>query len=161
MTRQYAGTSLTPLQRYLFPPLPPMFIPGRTPANNCTHCGTLMHMTNECMSHAMTVVQAATRRLKVRGFRFITPDIHQYGKRQRTHAGPGWSHLVTIGYNDCGTVSFETGIAHLPNPTCVEDSGTFVEFRRSSHTNQAPVVTTAVTPTPCHYERKDVAWLYQ
>ena len=105
--------------------------------------------------------QAATKGLTARGFRLTTPDIHQYGKRQRTHAGPGWSHLVTVGYNDCGTLFFETGIAHLPNPTCVEDSGTFVEFRRSCHTDQALVATIAVTPTPYHYERKDLAWLYQ
>ena len=55
---------------------------------------------------------------------------------------------------------FEKGIANLPNPTCVEDSRTFVEFRRSSPTDLAPVVTIAVTPTPYHYERKDLTWLF-
>ena len=48
----------------------------------------------------------------------------------------------------------------MPDPTCVEDSGTFVEFCRSSHADQAPVVTIAVTPTPYHYERKDLTWLF-
>ena len=86
--------------------------------------------------------------LKQRGFVLTGPDITQHGKRQRMHAGPGWSHLPIVGYNDSGTLYFETGIAHLPNPACIEDSGTFVEFRKSSHTDQAPVITIAVTPMP-------------
>ena len=65
---------------------------------------------------------------------------------------------MTIGYKSCGALYFQKGIANLPNPTCVEDNGTFVEFRRSSNTDQAPVATIAVTPTPYHYERKDLTW---
>ena len=87
-----------------FPTLPPMFIPGRTPAKNCSHCGAHMHMTNECMSHAVFVVQRASQKLKARGLKFLTPNIHQYETRQRPHAGPGWSHIVTVGCKGCGTV---------------------------------------------------------
>ena len=107
----------------LFPPLPPMLFPGWSPAKYCSHCGTNVHKTNECVSHAMKIVQSAARSLKQRGFKSITPDITQHGKRQRMHAGPGWSHPLTVRYNDSGTLYCETGIAHLsssaslPTPT--------------------------------------------
>ena len=125
-----------------------MFILTWSPAEHCSHCNSSMHGTSECMPHAMQMVQSAARCLKLRGFDFTGPDIHQHGKRQRLHAGPGWSHLSTIGYGEVGTMYFEIGISRLPNPACVEDSGTFVVFRKSSHTDQASVITVAVTPTP-------------
>ena len=106
-----------------FPPFCPMFIPTWSPAEYCSHCGANMHRTNGCMSHAMQIVQSAARCLKLTGFVFTGPDINQHGKRQRLHAGPGWSHLPTIGYGEVGTMYFETGISGLPNPACVEDSG--------------------------------------
>ena len=56
---------------------------------------------------------------------------------------------------------FEIGIGRLPNPACVEDSGTFVGFRKSTHTDQASVITVAVTPTPYMRKQKDLEWLYQ
>ena len=108
-----------------FPPLPPMYIPRRSPAKNCSHCGTHMHTTEECMSHAVLIVHRASQKVEAKGFRFLTPSVYRYETRQRPHAGPGWSHVVPIGFNNCGTLHFEKGIANRPNPTCVEDSGTF------------------------------------
>ena len=107
------------------------------------------------------MVQSATKCLKIRGFHFTGPDINQHGKRQRSHAGPGWSCLPTIGYGEVAIMYFEIGIRRLPNPACIEDSGTFVEFRKSTHTDQASVITVAVTPTPYIREQRDLEWSYQ
>ena len=55
---------------------------------------------------------------------------------------------------------FEVGISRLPHPARVEESGTFVEFRKSTHTDQAAVITVAVTPTPNMTQGRH-EWLYQ
>ena len=55
---------------------------------------------------------------------------------------------------------FEVGISRLPHPARVEESGTFVEFRKSAHSDQASVLTVLVTPTPCMTLGRH-EWLYQ
>ena len=117
-----------------FFPLPPMFISTWSPSENCSYCNSNMHRTSDCMS-------------KLQGFQFSGPDIFDHGARHRSHAGSGWAGLSTIGYGEVASMYFEVGISRLPHPARAEESGTFVEFRKSAHPDQASVLTVLVTPT--------------
>ena len=106
-----------------FPPLPPMYIPGWSPAKYCSHCGTNMHRTNECMSHAMKIVQSAARSLKQRGFVFTGPDITQHGMRQRLHEGPGWSIFALLAAETSGRCSSRRASAVCPIRNALRTAG--------------------------------------
>ena len=97
------------------------------------------------------------KRLNTDGIPPSGNDFEEYETYARPHAGPGSSHMITIGYNDIDLSFDEKGIADVPSPTCAADSGTVVEHRQSLHRHMAQVMTIAFTPTLFHFET-DPIW---